>query len=97
MTHLKRFLSTVPLSLYQVEGVFAGWTASNVVATSADIADLSWEIWAEHSIAPQEMVKEMIPGAMKIYGLGAFNAAESSLQNPFPFRWDSLRVASWGR
>ena len=37
----------------QVDGVFAGWTASNVVASSEQIADLSWEIWQAHSVAPK--------------------------------------------
>ncbi|CAK9019402.1 unnamed protein product [Durusdinium trenchii] len=58
---------------WEVEGVFAGWTASNVVATAAHIADLSWEIWKEHSLAPEALVKQMIPSAMHIYGMGAFN------------------------
>lgn len=124
--------------------MFAGWTASNVVATAAHIADLSWEIWKEHSLAPEvggwevarsdgrrgigggpclesfadgidggfgvtavevlgvlvvqiprgcrgpdfghivacplarigeALVKQMIPSAMHIYGMGAFNVA----------------------
>eukprot|EP00913_Durusdinium_trenchii_P016551 g15556.t1 len=62
-----------PTELMSVEGVFAGWTASNVVATAAHIADLSWEIWKEHSLAPEALVKQMIPSAMHIYGMGAFN------------------------
>ena len=38
----------------QVDGVFAGWTASNVVATAQQIADLSWELWGPSaSIAPK--------------------------------------------
>lgn len=58
---------------WEVDGVFAGWTASNVVASSEQIADLSWEIWQAHSVAPKEWVDQMIPGTMRIYGLGAFN------------------------
>jgi len=58
---------------WEVDGVFAGWTASNVVATAEQIADLSWEIWQAHSLAPKELVDEMVPRTMRIYGLGAFN------------------------
>jgi len=59
---------------WQVDGVFAGWTASNVVATSAQIADLAWEIWGPpSSVAPKELTDQMIPQHMHIYGLGAFN------------------------
>jgi len=59
---------------WQVDGVFAGWTASNVVATSAQIADLAWEIWGPpSSVAPKELTDQMIPQRMHIYGLGAFN------------------------
>ncbi|CAE7186752.1 unnamed protein product [Symbiodinium pilosum] len=59
---------------WEVDGVFAGWTASNVVATSAQIADLAWEIWGPpSSVAPKELTDQMIPQRMHIYGLGAFN------------------------
>eukprot|EP00438_Fugacium_kawagutii_P029155 Skav216174 [mRNA] locus=scaffold2249:58985:67689:+ [translate_table: standard] len=59
-----------PATAAQVDGVFAGWTASNVVATAEQVADLSWEIWQQHSIAPKEFVDQMIPQVMRIYGLG---------------------------
>ncbi|CAJ1353202.1 unnamed protein product, partial [Effrenium voratum] len=59
---------------WAVDGVFAGWTASNVVATAQQIADLSWELWGPSaSIAPKDLVEEMIPKPLHVYGLGAFN------------------------
>lgn len=59
---------------WQVEGIFAGWTASNVVATPAQIADLTWEIWGPpSSVAPKELIDQMKPHWLHIYGLGAFN------------------------
>mmetsp|Transcript_16344 Transcript_16344/g.28656 ORF Transcript_16344/g.28656 Transcript_16344/m.28656 type:complete len:438 (+) Transcript_16344:53-1366(+) len=58
----------------EVKGVFAGWTASNLVADAAAVADLTWEIWGPtSSVAPKEYIDEMIPKTNAIYGLGAFN------------------------
>merc|ERR1712063_128764 len=38
-----------------VHGIFAGWTASDVVATPAAMADLTWEVYGpEPSVAPLE-------------------------------------------
>ncbi|CAE8630245.1 unnamed protein product, partial [Polarella glacialis] len=57
-----------------VDGVFAGWTASNIVATSSTVAHLAWEIFGPpQGIAPKEFVDQMIPSASEFYGLGAFN------------------------
>lgn len=62
-----------------VKGVFSGWTASNIVASAAAMANLTWEIYAVHSLAPKEAVDQMIPAKpslflpFPIYGLGTFN------------------------
>lgn len=56
-----------------VKGVFAGWTASNLVADAAAVADLTWEIWGSSTVAPKEYIKQMIPNSHSIYGLGTFN------------------------
>eukprot|EP00931_Biecheleriopsis_adriatica_P121813 TRINITY_DN9687_c0_g1_i1.p1 TRINITY_DN9687_c0_g1~~TRINITY_DN9687_c0_g1_i1.p1 ORF type:complete len:442 (-),score=86.60 TRINITY_DN9687_c0_g1_i1:21-1346(-) len=57
-----------------VDGVFAGWTASNVVASASAVANLTWEIWGPpQGVAPKEYIDQMIPSNSSIYGLGAFN------------------------
>jgi CubicO group peptidase (beta-lactamase class C family) len=62
-----------------VKGVFAGWTASNIVATPSAMANLTWEIYSTNSLAPKALVDEMIPPRpsplhpFSIYGLGTFN------------------------
>lgn len=57
-----------------VDGVFAGWTASNLVAGTPAVASLAWEIYGPpSSIAPKEYIDQMIPNSHSIYGLGTFN------------------------
>lgn len=62
-----------------VKGVFAGWTASNLVSSAAAMANMTWEIYAAYSFAPKEFADQMIPPKpthlhpMSIYGLGTFN------------------------
>eukprot|EP00746_Dinoflagellata_sp_MGD_P012072 gnl/MRDRNA2_/MRDRNA2_125568_c0_seq1.p1 gnl/MRDRNA2_/MRDRNA2_125568_c0~~gnl/MRDRNA2_/MRDRNA2_125568_c0_seq1.p1 ORF type:complete len:444 (+),score=73.78 gnl/MRDRNA2_/MRDRNA2_125568_c0_seq1:73-1404(+) len=58
-----------------VDGVFAGWTASNIVANASSLASLAWEIYGPpSSIAKKTYVNQMIP-KYGIYGLGTFNLA----------------------
>jgi CubicO group peptidase (beta-lactamase class C family) len=62
-----------------VKGVFAGWTASNIVASASAMANLTWEIYEAHTLAPKEYIDQMIPAPasllhpFSIYGLGTFN------------------------
>jgi CubicO group peptidase (beta-lactamase class C family) len=62
-----------------VKGVFAGWTASNIVSTPSAMANLTWEIYSAYSLAPKEFVDQMAPPKrslrhpFSIYGLGTFN------------------------
>lgn len=62
-----------------VKGVFAGWTASNVVSSAMAMANLTWEIYSAHTLAPKEFIDQMIPAKpslfhpFSIYGLGTFN------------------------
>lgn len=56
-----------------VDGVFAGWTASNIVANASVLANLAWEIYGPpSSIAKKPYIDQMIP-KNGIYGLGTFN------------------------
>mmetsp|Transcript_44670 Transcript_44670/g.105969 ORF Transcript_44670/g.105969 Transcript_44670/m.105969 type:complete len:453 (+) Transcript_44670:103-1461(+) len=66
-----------------VDGVFAGWTASDIVATPATVADLAWEIYGPSPrIAPKSYVDQMIPRApMQIYGLATFNLGMTTGHN----------------
>jgi len=62
-----------------VKGVFAGWTASNLVASAAAMANMTWEIYSAYSFAPKEFIDQMIPPKpslmrpFSLYGLGTFN------------------------
>jgi CubicO group peptidase (beta-lactamase class C family) len=62
-----------------VKGVFAGWTASNIVASAAAMANMTWEIYAAHTLAPKNVIDQMIPPKpslfhpFSIYGLGTFS------------------------
>jgi len=59
---------------WEVSGVFSGWTASDIVATAAAVADLTWEVYGpDHNILPEEVVNLMIPAKNAIYGLATFN------------------------
>mmetsp|Transcript_49442 Transcript_49442/g.115611 ORF Transcript_49442/g.115611 Transcript_49442/m.115611 type:complete len:445 (+) Transcript_49442:70-1404(+) len=72
-----------------VDGVFAGWTASNIIATPETIADMAWEIYGpEPSVAPKALVDQMLPATPRsMYGLATFNLAMTTGHN------DSLGVA----
>lgn len=62
-----------------VKGVFAGWTASNLVTSAPAMANLTWEIYAAHTFAPKQLIEEMVPPKttvhhpLVIYGLGTFS------------------------
>lgn len=62
-----------------VKGVFAGWTASNLVTSPAGMANMTWEIYAVDTFAPKKFTDQMIPPKpsllhpFSIYGLGTFN------------------------
>lgn len=62
-----------------VKGVFSGWTASNLVASAAAMANMTWEIYSAYSFAPKEFIDQMVPPKasflhpFSIYGLGTFN------------------------
>lgn len=59
---------------WEVDGVFSGWTASNLVATPSAVAELAWQIFGPpKGIAPKAFVDQMIPNRTSLYGLGAFN------------------------
>eukprot|EP00040_Diaphanoeca_grandis_P003157 m.23967 g.23967 ORF g.23967 m.23967 type:complete len:432 (-) comp14431_c0_seq1:675-1970(-) len=63
---------TTPHDVYDVAGVFAGYTASDIVMDVADAAQLSWEVYGKNpTIAPLEYTKLMIPTSW--YGLATFN------------------------
>mmetsp|Transcript_112484 Transcript_112484/g.216681 ORF Transcript_112484/g.216681 Transcript_112484/m.216681 type:complete len:510 (-) Transcript_112484:71-1600(-) len=62
----------------QVKGVFAGWTASNLVTSASAMANMTWEIYAAHSFAPKHFIDQMLPPKATVrhplvfYGLGTF-------------------------
>jgi len=60
---------------FEVAGVFSGWSASDVVATTSAVAELTWDIHAAHKVAPKEYADMMIPKEGRIYGMAAHNIA----------------------
>jgi CubicO group peptidase (beta-lactamase class C family) len=66
-----------------VDGVFAGWTASDLVGTPADVARLAWAIYGpEPTVLPKEYADLMASTALaRDYGLATFNLARDTGQN----------------
>jgi len=66
---------------WRVSGVFSGWTASDIVAPVAAVANLTWEVYGPpHSIVPKEYVRQMIPKPTDVYGLATFNLRQNTGQ-----------------
>ena len=67
----------------QVTGVFAGWTASDIVGTPSDVARLTWNIYGpEPTILPKEYADMMASTALaRDYGLATFNLARDTGQS----------------
>merc|ERR1719316_224892 len=51
-----------------VAGVFSGWTGSDIIGSASAIADLTWAIHSEHTVAPKEYADMMKPEGSNIYG-----------------------------
>jgi hypothetical protein len=66
-----------------VDGVFAGWTASDLVATPAEVAALTWAIYGpEPTILPKKYADMMAATALsRDYGLATFNLERDSGQS----------------
>lgn len=64
-----------------VDGVFAGWTASDLVGNASAVAALAWEIYGPSpTILPKAWAQKMVEGLTsekhaKDYGLATFNLA----------------------
>lgn len=58
-----------------VDGVFAGWTASDLVGTASDVAELTWAIYGPApTILPKAYADLMATSAIaRDYGLATFN------------------------
>ena len=51
-----------PIDVSAISGVFAGWTASDLVATVSDAARLTHDIYGPRpKIIPAELVRPMVP------------------------------------
>ena len=63
-----------------VTGVFAGWTASDLVGTASDVADLAWEIYGpQPTVLPKKYADLMASTALsRDYGLATFNLQRDS-------------------
>lgn len=69
-----------PFDVYRVDGVFAGWTASDITGSPTDIAKLTHGIYGTYAIASEESVEgTMVPKHNEsIYGFATFNMTRSS-------------------
>jgi CubicO group peptidase (beta-lactamase class C family) len=65
-----------------VDGVFAGWTASDLVGTPRDVAAMGWAIYGpEPTILPKEYSDLMASTALsRDYGLATFNLVRDTGQ-----------------
>lgn len=67
--------------IWRVDGVFSGWTASDIIAPASAIADLTWEVFGPSpSIAPKDYVAQMVPRETDIYGLASHNLGRNTGQ-----------------
>eukprot|EP00937_MAST-01D_sp_MAST-1D-sp2_P002466 g2466.t1 len=66
-----------------VAGVYAGWTASDLVGTPADVAKLAWAIYGpEPTVLPKANADWMASTALaRDYGLATFNLARDTGQD----------------
>ena len=70
-----------------VPGVFSGWTASDVVGPPSAIADLAFQVYAAHAVAPAAYVAKMVPSdggdgtPYEIYGLATHNLGSRTGQD----------------
>jgi len=63
---------------HDVDGVFSGWTASDIVANVSTVANLAWEILGPPSaIAPKKYADMMNPGK-GFYGLATHNLSSKT-------------------
>lgn len=60
---------------WKVDGVFSGWTASDIVAPSSAIAEMIYDVYGPPAaVAPKELVAQMVPhGPLEFYGLATHN------------------------
>ena len=50
----------VAIDVHDVDGVFAGWTASDIVASASDISHLVYDVYGpEHKLVTAANVKDM--------------------------------------
>ena len=61
-----------------VAGVFAGWTASDLIADCADAASLAYSIYGTTEMLPQKLMELMIPNATEYYALATFNLTHTT-------------------
>lgn len=67
---------------WKVDGVFSGWTASDVVAPTSTIAQLAWEVFGPpSSVAPPAYSAMMEPQGENFYGLATQNMRRWTGQN----------------
>lgn len=67
--------NTTPIDVSNVSGVFAGWTASDLVGTATDIARLAYDVYAPpYKLVAKEYVDMMYnTSGLTGYGLATFN------------------------
>eukprot|EP00301_Raphidiophrys_heterophryoidea_P027517 c9693_g1_i1.p1 GENE.c9693_g1_i1~~c9693_g1_i1.p1 ORF type:complete len:486 (-),score=125.91 c9693_g1_i1:119-1504(-) len=64
---------STPMNVFDVHGVFSGWTASNFVGSPLDAARFIFDVYGpEHKIISEAATNEMIP-TTPFYGLATFN------------------------
>jgi len=67
--------NTAPIDVSNVSGVFAGWTAADLVGTATDIARLAYDVYAPpYKLVAKEYVEMMYnTSGLTGYGLATFN------------------------
>jgi len=68
--------------VWAVDGVFSGWTASDIIASPACMAQLYWDIYGPSPNIASSSAKIMaVPGGHTVYGFATFGLSKHTGQN----------------
>jgi CubicO group peptidase (beta-lactamase class C family) len=79
-----------------VSGVFAGWTASNLVATPSAVAELFWDIYGPEPSVANSSSSVMANPAKSGLGMGSYGFATFQLSSRTGLETTSTYGQAWG-
>ncbi len=64
--------------VYNVKGVFSGWTASDVCATTAEVAELAYSVYGPENLFLSKDYSDLMIPTGPFYGLATFNLSRAT-------------------